>query len=203
MLTFSKTNSDADLLAGILQGGKAEDNSLKFLYKQHFAAVVKLVTTNKGSHEEAKDLFHDALAAFYQQVKSGSFKGDSSIGTYLYAIARNMWLNRLKRDTYRSAYEKTLQSDGEPLDQHAHEALVEQEKSDTVLGILTLIGEECKKMLLLSIYENLPMEKIAELMGFKNAQNARNKKLKCSNRLKELLEERPQIRKLLSEFRFA
>ncbi|OWY19114.1 sigma-70 family RNA polymerase sigma factor [Sphingobacteriales bacterium UPWRP_1] len=203
MLSFSKTNSDTDLIGGILQGGKAENQSLQFLYKQHFAAVVKLVTANKGTHEEAKDLFHDALAAFYEQVKSGRFKGESSIGTYLYAIARNMWLNRLKRSTYHAAYEKTLQNEGEPLDQHAHEALVEQEKTNTVLGVLTLIGEECKKMLLLAIYENLPMEDIAVQMGFKNAQNARNKKLKCSNRLKELLEERPQIRQMLSEFRFA
>lgn len=203
MLTISKTYSDAEIVGNILLGGKAEDSSLKFLYKQHFAAVIKLVTTNKGTHEEAKDLFHDALTAFYEQVKSGKFKGESGIGTYLYAIARNMWLNKLKRNTYRTAYEKTLADEGEPLEPHAHDALVAHEKANTVLQVLTLIGDECKKILLLAIYESLPMDEIAEQMGFKNAQNARNKKLKCSNRLKELLEEKPQIRQMLSEFRFA
>ncbi len=203
MLSNRKSYSDDELISGILQGGKAEDGCLKYLYKTHFPSVVKYVTNNNGSREEAKDVFHDALTAFYEQIKSGKFKGESNTGTYLNAIARNMWLNRLKRDTYRMAYEKSVVAEGEQVEEHAHDAMVTHEKSNVVLSVLAMIGEECKKILLLSIYESLPMEEIAEIMGFKNAQNARNKKLKCSNHLKDLLEERPQIRQLLSEFRFA
>ncbi|QQS30843.1 MAG: sigma-70 family RNA polymerase sigma factor [Sphingobacteriales bacterium] len=203
ILSTKKTYSDEELIRGILEGGKAEDSCLKYLYKLHFPSIVKYVTTNNGSREEAKDVFHDALTAFYEQIKSGKFKGESNTGTYLNAIARNMWLNRLKRDSYRMAYEKSIADEGEQVEEHAHEAMVTHEKSNIILSVLSLIGEECKRILLLSIYESLPMEEIAELMGFKNAQNARNKKLKCSNHLKELLTERPQIRQLLSEFRFA
>lgn len=152
--------------------------------------------SNNGNVDEAKDIYQEALIAFYENVKSGRFKGDSTIGTYLYAIARFKWLNQLKRKGMVLEHQKHI----EPVDSYAESPLVDiinKEKKDKVLSILGQLGESCKQLLVESIYHNTPMKDLVADGVYSSEQIARNKKYKCMKKLKALLTESPELVEIL------
>ncbi|WP_296320179.1 sigma-70 family RNA polymerase sigma factor [Winogradskyella sp.] len=172
------------------------EKGLKWIYLTHKEKVCSYVLSNNGNVDEAKDIYQEALIAFYENVKSGRFKGDSTIGTYLYAIARFKWLNQLKRKGMVLEHQKHI----EPVDSYAESPLVDiinKEKKDKVLSILGQLGESCKQLLVESIYHNTPMKDLVADGVYSSEQIARNKKYKCMKKLKALLTESPELVEIL------
>ena len=201
LLFSNKKFTDKEIIHAIQTGSPAENMCLRYLYDKQYLPILKYVLNNQGTETDAQDIFHDALAAFYEQVKNGRFKGASAIGTYLYAIGRNLWLNKLKKSGHGRTYEQVKVAEG-AVEKDVHEVVTRTEKEKVVLSVLEMLGEDCRKILVYAVYEKLNMEEIAELMGFKNAQNARNKKAKCNKKLKDLVKERADVRHLLEEIRY-
>lgn len=88
-----------------MQGGSDERRLIRRLKRRDEAAFVELVAAYQGriynlcyrmlGHaEEAEELAQDVFFKCFQAV--GSFRGDSSLGTWLYRIAMNLCKNRLK-----------------------------------------------------------------------------------------------------------
>ena len=57
--------------------------------------MVKLVISNNGSEEEAKDVYQEAFIVFWQKAVGGNFTLTSKISTYLYSICLNLWRKEL------------------------------------------------------------------------------------------------------------
>ncbi len=55
---------DGEILTAI---GKGEESALDFLYKKYYRMMTKIVISNSGSEQEAKDIYQDALIVFYQK----------------------------------------------------------------------------------------------------------------------------------------
>ena len=49
-----------------IQGG--DEKALEFLYKKYYRMMTKLVITNSGTEEEARDVYQDALIVFWQKA---------------------------------------------------------------------------------------------------------------------------------------
>jgi RNA polymerase sigma factor (sigma-70 family) len=76
---------------------KAEDNSsFELLYKFYFPTVASYIKQNLGSNQDAEDIFQEAIIVLLQKVRKTDFVLTSSLKTYLYAIAKNLWLKRLR-----------------------------------------------------------------------------------------------------------
>jgi RNA polymerase sigma factor (sigma-70 family) len=76
---------------------KAEDNSsFELLYKFYFPSVSSYIKQNLGSNQDAEDIFQEAIIVLLQKVRQADFVLTSSLKTYLYAIAKNLWLKRLR-----------------------------------------------------------------------------------------------------------
>jgi len=43
---------------------KGDEKALEFIYKKYFRMMTKLVVTNSGTEEEARDVYQDALVVF-------------------------------------------------------------------------------------------------------------------------------------------
>ena len=86
------------------QDRKVRRKRLQAIYQECYPWVELYVQKNNGSQEEAKDIFQDAVACLYQNLRMGKFKGDSSVKTYVHAIAKRLWLSQLrKKKTAREA----------------------------------------------------------------------------------------------------
>ncbi|HWZ36376.1 MAG TPA: sigma factor, partial [Mucilaginibacter sp.] len=66
------------------------------LYKSAFPAVAKYVSRLGGSFDEAKDVFQDALVAYYEKT-TGAPSALNNDTAYLVGIAKNLWLRRYRQ----------------------------------------------------------------------------------------------------------
>ena len=64
------------------------------LYRAHAGRLYNLVFRMVGSAQEAEDLLQDVFLNAYRKL--GSFRGDSSLGTWLYRLAVNQCLDVLR-----------------------------------------------------------------------------------------------------------
>ena len=67
------------------------------------------------------------------------------------------------------------------------------EKQKTLMESLKELGDPCKSILMYFYYEQFSMEKIAETLGYTNADNAKNQKYKCLKRLKTIMTEKQRV----------
>ena len=87
-----------EIIDGILNGSSVV---LDRLYQLYFPMVVKLVTRNNGTEDDAKDIFQEALMVLYDKIQRKDLTLSSSFKTYLYAVCKNLWLKSLyKKDRY-------------------------------------------------------------------------------------------------------
>ncbi len=86
---------DDQRIIGLIQAGK-DHEAFKALYA-YLPKVEHLVRQNSGRSGDAKDIFQDALIIFHRRVRSEDFTLTSSIGTFLFAVCRNLWRDELRR----------------------------------------------------------------------------------------------------------
>jgi RNA polymerase sigma-70 factor (ECF subfamily) len=69
------------------------------IYREHASRILNLLNRMVGSEEAAHDLLQDVFLSVYKQL--ASFRGESSVGTWIHRIAVNLALNHLKREKRR------------------------------------------------------------------------------------------------------
>ncbi len=147
--------------------------------------VVHLICSNSGSEQEARDVYQEAVIAFYRKVQQTEFVLTCKIKTYLYEVCRRLWLKRL-------AQKKRLHVGIEIIESFAG---VEEEMFDIEEGekryqsmskAMEALGEPCVSIIKDYYLRDLSMEMISDKYGYTNADNAKNQKYKCLQRLKRL-----------------
>jgi RNA polymerase sigma factor (sigma-70 family) len=177
-----KVLSDSDTsIVKALQNG--DEQALKQVYKQNYPVVVNLVITNGGSLQEAKDIFQEALIIFYEKVREDDFQLSSRIKTYLYSVSRNLWLKQLKK---KRQLEEPLKETDEYVEPETGDALQREAHFQAMHQALNAIGEPCGSILRDFYLNSKSMEEITERYGYTNADNAKNQKYKCLQRLKKM-----------------
>lgn len=172
--------------------------ALSHVYQSNKDAVFSYILKNSGSLDEAKDVYQEAVIAFYENVRDNKFKGESSIGTYLYAIARFKWLNQIKKKNMRRDHHHKLEV--EEFDDGPLATIIDIEKQRRVLEVLDELGTSCKKLLINCIYHNASMKEIVAQGDYSSEQIARNKKFKCLQKLRALIVTKPALLKILKEY---
>jgi RNA polymerase sigma factor (sigma-70 family) len=175
--------SDEDIIKGIQSN---QDWALSALYKMHFNMIFNLVANNNGSSDEAKDIYQEAIMIFYDNIRSDDFVLDCKIKTYLYSVARRLWLNELKHKFKIvgniNDFEEVIEIEKSEID-----SILENERQLKIMHhCLAEIGEPCGSILKEFYINKVSMNEIAEMMGYTNADNAKNQKYKCLQRLKKL-----------------
>jgi hypothetical protein len=88
--------SDTELIH-ILKDNRQIDAGIKFLYKEYYGLLEYYVTNNKGSREDAADIIQETIVAFIEIIQQDKYRGDASVKSFLYSIARNIWLSELRK----------------------------------------------------------------------------------------------------------
>lgn len=157
---------------------KGDERALEFLYKKYYRMMTKLVITNSGTEEEARDIYQEALIVFWQKATSGNLVLTSKISTYIYSICQNLWRKELDRKKRLSNEERdtpvTMDNDS-------------AEREKIILKCIESLGDTCKKVLMYYYFEELSMQDIAEKLGFANTDTAKTKKYKCKKKLDDLI----------------
>lgn len=178
-------NTQQNLLLGLKQINI--EYPLRQIYDHYFEGIVAQVCANGGSREDGADIFQEAVLVLIEKVKTGQFRGDSSIKTFLTAIARNLWLFEL-RTRKRRGQRELLYMSSKDTQVEERNGFFAKETTTNLLAVLNEVGDTCKKILTGFYYEDRTMKDLLTEFTFENEQVLRNKKSKCMKKLKEILQ---------------
>lgn len=173
---------DELILAEIRKNNEA---ALGELYKTHYPMVVNLVCSNSGTEQEAKDVYQEAVLAFYERTQQPEFVLTCKIKTYLYAVCRRLWLKRLaEKKRFSISIPETETFEG--VEEETSDALEKEAKFKHMATALNALGEPCRSIIEDFYIHDFSMEFISVKFGYTTADNAKNQKYKCLQRLKKL-----------------
>lgn len=174
--------SDQDFIEGLRTG---DSEVLSALYKKYYNIVLKFIVNNSGTGEAARDIYQETVIVLYENANKPGFALHCQLQTYIYSVARRLWLKQLKKNG-RNFLMKEEESDAladvsEDLAEHA-----EREEDIEKMNLsLQSLGEPCVTLIRDFYIERRSMEEIAEKFGYTNADTAKNQKYKCLQRLKK------------------
>ncbi|MBO0948861.1 RNA polymerase sigma factor [Fibrella forsythiae] len=178
-------STDEALLIGLAEGS---DRALSQLYRQHYPMVSQLVINNSGSADDAQDIYQETLIVLFEKVSAGDFELNCQLKTFIYAVARRLWLKQLAQRG-RSPLIRANQFDEEPAESIADDLADHQRRDqqfDQMAESLAKLGEPCRTLLEDFYIRHLSMQAITEKFGYTNTDNAKTQKYKCLTRLKRL-----------------
>jgi len=189
--------SDDAIVAGILSNDL--NDIIFYIYRQYAELISFNVVTMGGSLQDGEDIFQETVVTFIDLVRKSKFRGESSVKTFLVSVARNIWLNELKRRKSGDQRAKVFETSRGHIENDVIENLNKREMREQVLSLIGHLGESCRKILTLFYYENLPFGEIVRKMGYESEQVARNKKYKCMKELSDLIRDNPVLLKRISQ----
>lgn len=175
-------SSEKTLLQGL---AKNDRKAVETIYKQNYNMVQSMIINNNGTLDDARDIFQETMIVLFENAKSASFELNCLIKTYVYSVARRLWLKRLLQlKKYGGEVEDVADvvSVEEDVNQH------EQRSNDFKMMEKSMmnLGEPCRSILEAYYMQKKSMTDIASSFGYTNASNAKTQKYKCLVRLKKL-----------------
>lgn len=151
--------SDADLVAACLAGAAG---AFEVIVERHRRTVYQLCYRFVSNHEDASDLSQDVFLRAYRGLKR--FRGQSSLGTWLYRIGVNVCLNRVAVKTPPS----------EPIEARPHidtrtespaDRILRDERAERVRAAVAQLPKKQRAALILRVYHDMSHQEIAEIVG--------------------------------------
>lgn len=156
------------------------------LYKEHFNMVYYFVLKNSGNKEEAKDIFQETIIILFEKSKDKEFSLSCTLKTFIYSIARNLWLKKLRNKNKQvpvADFEQYVEIEvNEPIEEADTD-----EKINLVMEKIKLLSEKCKALLTGFYFYKKSMQLLATELDYTNAANAKNQKYKCLKQLQKLV----------------
>ena len=172
---------------------------MQYIYKNAFNPVKQLVLHNAGNETDAEDIFQEALIIIFKKLREEpDFSLTASFSTYMYSIARLLWLKHLKKI-------KKIEID--PLNRDMEERIEFEEPSpvqdkDLRMAIyqrtLMKIPEDCQKILRLTA-QDISSKDIAQQLGFRSEGYVRKRRHFCKEYLVGKIKEDPDYQAMFED----
>jgi len=179
------TTNDQVYIDKILDGDTSAFTTLVDRYKD---LVYTLALRMMKHKEEAEEVAQDTFIKIFKSLDK--FKGDSKFSTWIYRVAYNTCLDRLKKnkrqqntvtiDEYTEHQVKTIDN--------ALDKIEAKEKEAAIKACLDLLPSEESFLLTLFYFEEQSLEEIAKVVGLK-PNNVKVKLFRCRKRLATILKE--------------
>ena len=179
---MKQENNEKVLLQGFARNDK---KAVEAIYRDNYNMVQSLIINNNGSADDARDVFQEAMIVLYEKARSGNFELHCQIKTYVYSVARRIWLKKLqqtRRFTGDLGSTETVIAVDEDIEDHMRRDTEFEMMGKAIMGL----GEPCKSLLEAFYIQKKNMQEIAADFGYTNAENAKTQKYKCLIRLKKI-----------------
>src|SRR5262249_25136027 len=150
---------ESELVAASLAG---HPGAFDLIVERHRRTIYQLCYRFVGNHEDASDLSQDVFVRAFRGLKN--FKGQSSLGTWLYRIGVNVCLNRVSVKVPQN----------EPIDAARHlderivspaDTMMRDERASQVRAAVAKLPRKQRAALVLRIYQELSHQEIAKVLG--------------------------------------
>ena len=179
--TFSEKLGNEETLTRV----KINDEKvLKEVYSAHYPAILRYILANQGSSSDAKDIYQEAFLAFWRNVQLDKFRAEhpQAIGSYLMRIAKNKWIDVLRKEKRLPVSPLEGKEVGET---NATAVNTEEEQYlQQVKGHYRKMGEPCKELLYRFYFRKEMLRQIATHFSWTEA-TAKNNKYRCLQKLRD------------------
>jgi RNA polymerase sigma-70 factor, ECF subfamily len=170
---------DADLVARCRAG---DVDAFETIYNQHAARIYTLACRMAGSPQDGEDLLQEIFLQAHRKL--ASFKGDSTLGTWLYRLALNHCLDYVRsRRAKMGRVTDTLDAEGAMEPVAARETPIARVDLERALQQLP---EGCREAFVLHDVEGFDHKEVAKLLGIAEG-TSKSQVFKARSRLRGLL----------------
>ena len=149
-------------LLGAIAGGDRE--AFAALFAKYAPRVKSYLLRLGAGAAAAEDLAQDAMVALWRRAAAyDSSKAKAS--TWIFVIARNAWIDKLRREKVEFAYRGALAAPEHSEDEAPDDAAMRGETEARISAALELLSEEQKQVVRLSFFEDRPHSEIAERLS--------------------------------------
>jgi RNA polymerase sigma-70 factor (ECF subfamily) len=150
--------TDLDLLARWKAG---EQRAATLLVERHGGAVARFASS-MGAREDVDEIVQDTFVRAFTAIDG--FRGESSLRTWLFTIARRLLLDRRRAARRRGEHVEVHETDAatefDPLD-----GVVADETQDRLRTALARLSTTQREVFVLRVSEGLSYREIAEAVG--------------------------------------
>jgi RNA polymerase sigma-70 factor (ECF subfamily) len=160
--------TDYEIIKKVLDGDR---NKYGILVERYQSMIFRTCLGYVHNKEDANDLTQEVFIRAYQSLKS--FRGEAAFSTWIYRIAVNTSLNKVRKSpklslwTFESlfaSFSNNSVSHPDPNNDNPEHSLIQAEDRELVLKALDSLPENQRTAIVLSKYDDLPQKKIAEIM---------------------------------------
>ncbi|MFC0273512.1 RNA polymerase sigma factor [Metabacillus herbersteinensis] len=141
-------------------------HSLEDLYQQYHSEIFRYLFKRVRHKETAQDLAQETFLKAFNGL--ASFKGQSSVKTWLYTIAHNSFINWYRKEmnyTYNSI--DNFSFINENADQNPEEYLAKKVRQEQVMDTIYQLKEDFQHVIILREFQELSYQEISEVLGWK------------------------------------
>ncbi len=193
----SNTLQDNEII-NLIRSTKAGDQDRAFaqLYDKCSETVYSMVRSNSGNATEAEDVFQDTLIVLHNNLRKDTFKLTCKLNTYIYSVARNLWLNQLRKSSRQTKLDPSSEEYVEVSD-NSLQVLMRSEEDGILNELILKLDENCRTILKYFYFEKMKMKSIAVKLGYANEGVAKSKKSKCLKKLRDMVALKPHLKTTL------
>lgn len=160
--TVAVTEEADEALIAAIAGGDRRAFARAFA---KFAPKVKSYLLRLGAPAAlAEDLAQDAMVSVWRRASSFD-AAKAKASTWIFVIARNAWIDRLRREKTELAYRATVIPVEESDDEAPDAAAARSEDEARVRAVMDSLSDEQRRVVELSFFEDISHSEIAERMA--------------------------------------
>ncbi len=181
-LSVPESLSDEDLLRALPNdtAGRAFHELFNRYYTPLVTFASKLLDGVDEPYDQATDVVQNFFVSLYE---SGGACGASSVKSYFFTSVKNASLNVLKHRKIVRKYEEEAARESANVASDKADELIERSEADAkVAAALDKLPEQCRRIFLLSRFDNLTNQQIADMLKL----SKRTVETQISNALKML-----------------
>jgi RNA polymerase sigma-70 factor (ECF subfamily) len=154
--------ADLDERALVEASLHGQAGAFDLIVERHRRPVYLLCYRFVSNHEDASDLSQDVFLRAYRGLRS--FRGQSSLGTWLYRIGVNVCLNRVsaKRPASESIEHRQFVDERS---ESASDRLLKNERGTRVRAAIAQLPRKQRATLVLRMYHEMSHQEIADVLG--------------------------------------
>lgn len=187
----SDSSKDWHIIGQLRQEGLERRKGEESLFEEYAYFIREGMRKHRLSEEQAFDAYSDSVLAAIDSISHGTFKGDSSLKSYLYKIFHNKCVDLFRKNTTNKNIINRAHSINEELlrlsdmSRSILQTLIEKTDWMILRERIAKLGEDCKKMLLLWA-DSYSDKEIAVVMDYKTANVVKTSRLRCLTKLRQL-----------------
>ena len=182
--------TDTQLLIGIMQN---DDRAWRLIcrnMKSGFASIIgQAFSFGNISNEDIEDIFQESCIVLMQKVKSGgvAVSREGALFSYLVQIGKLTACNLVRKRKDITTENVVTISDNLHKEYEDSSVDEKQKSQDEFLDrVFDSLPSDCRTLLKHFYWGRKPMDRIASVLGMRNADSVKTKKNKCMNKFRNI-----------------